>query len=179
MDKTQNLTMWLPNYKQCSNVRKYNPFDVEDRPIIRPVGPQCIEAIRDEWGIELPIEFEEVAKLVKAVWPEEPGWKIEEVKGETGSVYKFRDLSRFNVVMFYVLARQGGAKKTEAKLLIEYFGAREGECLVESLYDRLWRCHLEGYSCKHLISAYAKIIRGFVDVLPEEKRGRKGKGRTA
>ncbi len=170
MDKTQNLTMWLPNYKQCSNVKKYNPFDVEDHPIIKPVGSQCIEVIRDEWGIELSIEFEEVDKFVKAMWPEE-SWKIEEVKGETGSVYKFKDLSLFNAVMFYVLARHGGAKKAEAKLLVKYFG-KEGECLVESLYSRLWRCYLEEHDCGNLISAYAKIVRGFVDVLPRDKKGR-------
>ncbi len=171
MDKTQNLTMWLHN-KPCGGIEKYNPFDVEEYPVIKFVGPQCVKVIHDEWGIELPIEVEELAKFIKAMWPEELGWKIEEME----NAYRFKDLSRFKAVLFYLLARLGGAKKSEALLLVRHFSAWEGECLIESLYDRLRRYYLES-RYENLISAYAKIIKDFVNVIPEEKR--RGRSRTA
>jgi len=176
MENTQKLTAWLES-RQCGGVKKYNPFSVEEHPLIKPAGSQCVEIIHDEWGIELPIGIEEVAELIRTAWPGElGGWKIELTEE---NAYRFKDLSMFRAVVFYLLARQGGAKKTEAKLLVECCSTWEGECLVESLYDRLRRYYIEAHSCEKLISAYAKIIKDFVDVLPEEKRRRRGGGRTA
>jgi hypothetical protein len=166
MDKTQNLTAWLPSYKQCGNIKKYNPFDATENPYIKSIGP-CVEVVYDEWGIELPVGIEEVAKFIKAVQPED--WKVE----VEGSIYKFKDMAIFKAVVFYLLARTGGAKKTEAMLLVRHFG-REGECLVDSLYDILLRCRLVEYNCENLVPTYAKIARSFVEVLPTRERRRRG-----
>jgi hypothetical protein len=174
MDKDQNLTAWMTGYRRCGGVRKLHPLDAVEHPLIRPVGSQCVEAVYDEWGIELPVGIEEVAKLVKTEWPEDLSWKVEEVEG----AYRFKDPFRFKTVMFYLLARLGGAKKTEAVSLVRRLAAKEGECLVESLYDLMFRCRLAGHNCEKLVPTYAKIARSFAEVLPVEKR-RGGGGNTA